>query len=177
MVSQVRACAVRAWSRKLCPTMHAKSSETVSNPQSVERALGELLAQLETEFGSGPGPGGYEGPPFGMFRELDFATLPPLARQAMQVLGRNFWQIYQCLEDELGDGAGRPAPSLEVAASAVAAELEWSARALTAACSTERPSPSQSRDLLRLGLRSVKQMKRLAVDLQQRSGSGLGAQP
>jgi hypothetical protein len=145
--------------------MKTKSSETAANPQSAGRTFAELMADLDREEGLGGASLPYTGPPFGMFRELDFALLDPRARAVAQRLGRLLWRNFQLVRNELLRGSLPEPPPLPLAASAVAAELRYNAATLAAALPSAT-GEAESVKLLETSRKTARRLEALGLALE-----------
>lgn len=145
--------------------MKTKSSETAANPQSAGRSFDELMADLDREVGLGSASQPYTGPPYGMFRELDFAPLDPRVRAVAQKLGRLLWQNFQLVRNELLRGTRPGPPPLRLAVSAVAGELQYNAATLAAALPGAAVEP-ESVDLIEASRHAAKTLEGLGLALE-----------
>jgi|CXWL01.1.fsa_nt_gi hypothetical protein len=150
-------------------TMNGKSSKHGKESHELGE-LSDLLADLEREFPVLVAEAAYVGPPAGVFRELDLAHLPPPARNVLTALGRLLWRQFEVLQlQAIGGRLTRRVPPLDVALEAVASELTFAARCLSAAHGIHRATAGDKagREIGKLGVRSLRRMHGLIQEIEK----------
>lgn len=140
--------------------------------------LAELLAALEREFPVLVEEAAYDGPPAGLFRELDLAHLPLPARHVLIALGRLLWRHFETLRTLPGvPGTARRVPALDSALAAIAGEFRFAAKCLSAAHGVHRvvPQDANGRAIGQLGMRSLRRLQSLIREIDHQLPALLAA--